>query len=127
MTHRFGYWKPPAATASTADHDTEDSLHAATPQQNHLYPTSRQILPITAHRTQILYSLEKYGVIVLVGETGCGKSTQLPQYFYENGWADSVDDDSRNYREIICTQPRRIAAVSLAERVAEFGGDAFGE
>ena len=52
------------------------------------YPLERQILPIAAHRTQILYSLEKYGVVVLVGETGCGKSTQLPQYLYENGWAD---------------------------------------
>jgi hypothetical protein len=83
----------------------------------HLYSTSRQILPISAHRTQILYSLETYGVIVLVGETGCGKSTQLPQYFWENGWADNVLGDTTNYKEIICTQPRRIAAITLTNRL----------
>jgi len=44
--------------------------------------------------------------------------TQLPQYFYENGWA---DDPSKNngYREIICTQPRRIAAITLANRLTQ--------
>ncbi|KAL9190234.1 hypothetical protein ACHAXT_007445 [Thalassiosira profunda] len=101
------------------------------------YPLERQILPIAAHRTQILYSLEKYGVVVLVGETGCGKSTQLPQYLYENGWADdppprgggkqamgaagTSNDDG--YKEIICTQPRRLAAITLANRVAQEVGD----
>eukprot|EP00804_Cyclotella_cryptica_P012840 CCRYP_010600-RA/>CCRYP_010600-RA protein AED:0.28 eAED:0.28 QI:32/1/1/1/1/1/2/1810/800 len=110
MTHRFRYWKPP-----TDDPNTKEST-TATPHPPTLYPPSRQILPITAHRTQILYSLETYGVLILVGETGCGKSTQLPQYLYENGWADDIDTD--NYREIVCTQPRRIAAISLCERVA---------
>ncbi|EED91853.1 atp-dependent RNA helicase, partial [Thalassiosira pseudonana CCMP1335] len=80
------------------------------------YSPERQLLPITAHRTQILYALENYGVLILVGETGCGKSTQLPQYFYENGWADSIA--GLEYREIICTQPRRIAAITLANRLA---------
>lgn len=70
------------------------------------------MLPIAAHRAQILYALEKFGVVIIVGETGCGKSTMLPQYFFENGWA---DDD----REIICTQPRRIAAITLANRVSQ--------
>ena len=45
----------------------------------------------------------------------CGKSTQLPQYFYENGWA--VDTNDGGYREIICTQPRRLAAITLANRL----------
>lgn len=54
-------------------------------------------------------------MIVLVGETGCGKSTQLPQYFWENGWADTGIDNA--YREIICTQPRRIAAITLSNRL----------
>lgn len=71
------------------------------------------MLPIAAHRSQILYALENFGVVIIVGETGCGKSTMLPRYFYENGWADCDD------REIICTQPRRIAAITLATRVSQ--------
>eukprot|EP00986_Skeletonema_menzelii_P018302 scaffold26622_cov147-Skeletonema_menzelii.AAC.19 len=71
------------------------------------------MLPIAAHRSQILYALENFGVVIIVGETGCGKSTMLPRYFYENGWADGDD------REIICTQPRRIAAITLATRVSQ--------
>ena len=86
---------------------------------------SQQILPIAAHRTQILYALEKFGVLIIVGETGCGKSTMLPRYFYENGWADSSDGED-NYREIICTQPRRIAAITLANRVSQELHDSSG-
>ncbi|KAK1748553.1 ATP-dependent RNA helicase [Skeletonema marinoi] len=86
---------------------------------------SQPILPIAAHRTQILYALEKFGVVIIVGETGCGKSTMLPRYFYENGWADSGDGED-NYREIICTQPRRIAAITLANRVSQELHDSSG-
>ena len=80
-----------------------------------------QILPISLHRTQLLAAIETHGVLILVGETGCGKSTMLPQYLYENGWADydnrGNSDSHINYREIICTQPRRIAAISLASHL----------
>ena len=87
----------------------------ATKRTSSIMSHSQPFLPISAQRTQILYALEKYGVVIVVGETGCGKSTMLPRYCFENGWADSGDDDA--YREIICTQPRRIAAISLADRV----------
>ena len=46
----------------------------------------RQKLPIARYKDHILYLLEKHQVIVIVGETGCGKSTQIPQYLYEAGW-----------------------------------------
>jgi len=49
----------------------------------------------------------------------------LPRYFYENGWADSGDGED-NYREIICTQPRRIAAITLANRVSQELHDSSG-
>ncbi|KAH9520121.1 DEAH (Asp-Glu-Ala-His) box polypeptide 34 [Bulinus truncatus] len=50
--------------------------------------------------------LQKYQVIVVAGDTGCGKSTQVPQYLLEAG-----------YEKIACTQPRRIACISLSKRV----------
>ncbi|XP_017778028.1 PREDICTED: probable ATP-dependent RNA helicase DHX35 [Nicrophorus vespilloides] len=69
----------------------------------------RQKLPIFRNRSHILYLLEKYQTLVLVGETGCGKSTQIPQYMIEAEWPGTIG---------VC-QPRRIAAISLARRVAD--------
>lgn len=72
----------------------------------------RQQLPIYKYRNQILYALETHRVLIVVGETGCGKSTQIPQYLMENGWTD--------LNHMICvTEPRRIASVNLAKRVAD--------
>ncbi len=73
-------------------------------------------LPITAHRDEILAALANHQVLIVAGETGSGKSTQLPKMFLEldpDGW-------------IGHTQPRRIAARSVAERVAEEVGTSIG-
>ena len=116
---RNTFWKPSSSFASGDDLLNDDGGGSAmSGTLNINYPLERQVLPINAHRTQILYALEKYGVLILVGETGCGKSTQLPQYFYENGWAGNPSG-GEGYREIICTQPRRLAAITLANRVAQ--------
>ena len=66
------FWKP--SSADGIDDIAENDTHGGSVHIN--YPLQRQILPITAHRTQILYALEQYGVLILVGETGCGKSTR---------------------------------------------------
>ncbi|XP_043566662.1 probable ATP-dependent RNA helicase DHX35 [Chiloscyllium plagiosum] len=79
----------------------------------------RQKLPIFKHRNHILYLVENYQTVVIVGETGCGKSTQIPQYLLEAGW-------TAEGRVIGVTQPRRVAAVSVAGRVAEERGAALG-
>lgn len=50
-------------------------------------------------------------VVIVVGETGSGKTTQLAQFLYEDGYC--------TYGLIGCTQPRRVAAMSVAKRVAE--------
>ncbi len=72
-------------------------------------------LPITAHRDELLDALERHQVVIVAGETGSGKSTQLPKMCLELG---------RGIAGMIGhTQPRRIAARSIAERVAaELGG-----
>eukprot|EP00049_Salpingoeca_infusionum_P027460 m.32573 g.32573 ORF g.32573 m.32573 type:complete len:729 (+) comp9527_c1_seq2:195-2381(+) len=80
----------------------------------------RARLPIFQYREKILYLLEHYSTLVLVGETGSGKSTQIPQYLHEAGW-------TADGRVVACLQPRRVAAVSVATRVAEEMGCRLGE
>ncbi|XP_077634990.1 putative ATP-dependent RNA helicase DHX35 isoform X3 [Crocuta crocuta] len=66
----------------------------------------RQKLPVFKLRNHILYLVENYQTVVIVGETGCGKSTQLPQYLAEAGW-------TAEGRVVGVTQPRRVAAVTF--------------
>lgn len=44
------------------------------------------LLPITRHKKRLQYAIEKHPVVVIIGETGSGKTTQLPQYLDEAGW-----------------------------------------
>lgn len=65
-----------------------------------------------------------YGQVVVVsGETGCGKTTQLPQFVLE----EEIENCRGSECNIICTQPRRISAMSVAARVAAERGDALGQ
>jgi HrpA-like RNA helicase len=63
--------------------------------------------------------VETYQTVILCGQTGSGKTTQLPQYLFEEGWG--------SQGIIACSQPRRIAATSIASRVAEEMGVALGQ
>lgn len=78
----------------------------------------RQALPIAAQREHILHTINSSQVTVLSGETGCGKSTQLPAYVLED--ALSRGEPCRIY----VTEPRRISAISLAQRVSQELGEA---
>ena len=80
-----------------------------------VYPAE---LPITPRADEIVAAIRKHQVIVLSGETGSGKSTQIPKMCIQAGRG--IDG------QIGCTQPRRIAALSLASRVAEELGDTDG-
>ena len=73
-------------------------------------------LPIFTEKTKILEEIEKNRVIIISGNTGCGKSTQVPQFIYEN-FKDS---------KILITQPRRIAAISIANRLSYERGTRLG-
>ncbi|ERE70443.1 putative ATP-dependent RNA helicase DHX35-like isoform 1 [Cricetulus griseus] len=79
----------------------------------------RQKLPVFKLRNHILYLVENYQTLVIVGETGCGKSTQIPQYLAEAGW-------TAEGRVVGVTQPRRVAAVTVAGRVADERGAVLG-
>lgn len=75
----------------------------------------RKSLPVYKKRQEFLDLMELNQIVVIVGETGSGKTTQLPQYLYEAGYCSK---DGKKYM-VGCTQPRRVAATSVAARVAE--------
>ena len=79
-------------------------------------------LPISAHRRKLLELIEKNNVVCVEGETGCGKSTRVPQYILEHSLSQSPPQLCR----IMVTQPCRMAAIKLAERVANERGERVG-
>nr|B3M383.1 RecName: Full=Probable ATP-dependent RNA helicase spindle-E; AltName: Full=Homeless [Drosophila ananassae] len=70
-------------------------------------------LPIYAKREVIVNAINTHQVVILKGETGCGKTTQVPQYILDEGFK------SGQYCNIVVTQPRRIGAISIANRVSQ--------
>lgn len=82
--------------------------------------SQRENLPIARFRNEIVQILETSQVLVLSGETGCGKSTQVPAFILE-------DQLSRGKAcKVYCAEPRRISAISLAQRVSQELGDSPG-
>jgi pre-mRNA-splicing factor ATP-dependent RNA helicase DHX16 len=79
----------------------------------------RKSLPIYEFRDELLAAVEEYQVLIIVGETGSGKTTQIPQYLHEAGY-------TKGGKRVGCTQPRRVAAMSVAARVAEEMGTKVG-
>ena len=71
----------------------------------------REFLPVYAVKDELLNIVRENQVTIIVGETGSGKTTQLTQYLHESGFTE--------FGKIGCTQPRRVAAMSVAKRVAE--------
>ncbi|KAK1928787.1 putative ATP-dependent RNA helicase DHX35 [Phytophthora citrophthora] len=136
------FWRP-GATLPGADAEAEVARDlpkdAEVPaiQFNPLHglPLSAQRarLPVSKHRDEILYAIETHATTVLLGATGSGKTTQVPQYLLEAGWATprprntGINAQTSRNRVIVCTQPRRVAAVTIAERVAQEMGCRVGE
>jgi len=83
----------------------------------------RDSLPMSSYRSSILDTMANNPVTILCAETGAGKSTQAAQYIVEQAILDGQGDNVN----IICTQPRRVAATSLAERVADEMCDQLGK
>ncbi|KAF3331470.1 putative pre-mRNA-splicing factor ATP-dependent RNA helicase DHX16 isoform X1 [Carex littledalei] len=78
----------------------------------------RKTLPIYPYRDELLKAVNDHQVIIIVGETGSGKTTQIPQYLHEAGFT--------KQGMVACTQPRRVAAMSVAARVAQEMGVKLG-
>jgi len=79
----------------------------------------REYLPVFSVREELMKVISDNRVVICVGETGSGKTTQMTQYLMEDGYTD--------YGIIGCTQPRRVAAVSVAKRVSEEVGCPLGD
>ncbi|TWU74080.1 hypothetical protein ED733_004321 [Metarhizium rileyi] len=78
------------------------------------------LLPIAKHRDSILYVIETHTVTIIIGQTGSGKTTQIPQFLEKAGWC-------ANGKIIGVTQPRRVAATTVALRVADEMGCEVGK
>ncbi|HAJ26234.1 MAG TPA: ATP-dependent RNA helicase HrpA, partial [Syntrophus sp. (in: bacteria)] len=76
-------------------------------------------LPISARKEEIVAAIRKHQVLIIAGETGSGKSTQIPKMCLDAG---------RGIQGLIgCTQPRRVAAITVAQRIAEELGEQIGQ
>ncbi|XP_017125191.1 putative ATP-dependent RNA helicase DHX57 [Drosophila elegans] len=90
----------------------------------------RKQLPAFAEIERILALIERSPVVVISGETGCGKSTQVPQFILDNWFFRALQLPAKEqlpHVEIICTQPRRLSAIGVAERVAAERLDRIGQ
>lgn len=91
-------------------------LKISTPSYQHMLH-SRMQLPMWNFREDVLMAIERHQVVIICGETGCGKSTQVPAFILEHELSQGKPC------KIYCTEPRRISAISLARRVSEELGE----
>ena len=90
------------------------------PQEAATFAAFRERLPAYAERDRLIGSVRKNNVTIVCGETGCGKTTQIPQMLFDAGLFPREN-------QIICTQPRRISALSVANRVAQERAEQCGD
>ncbi|GAA6050928.1 hypothetical protein JCM3770_002542 [Rhodotorula araucariae] len=90
---------------------TKSNKGASAFARNKTLKEQRQYLPAFASREELLRVIRENQVTIVIGETGSGKTTQLTQFLHEEGYSE--------FGLIGCTQPRRVAAMSVAQRVSE--------
>lgn len=102
--------------------ENEDSLPASFEQ----IQKQRKLLPAYAVRDELMRIIAENQIVVVIGETGSGKTTQLTQFLCDEGYGKNLDKDGTKLL-VGCTQPRRVAAMSVAKRVSEEVGCKLGE
>ncbi len=128
--HRLAALKREAATGLAAEilqrriasleGRLQRSIGTRTWRRRHLpQPALETSLPISACRDEIIAAIREHPVVIVCGETGSGKTTQLPKFCLAAGRG--IDG------QIACTQPRRIAAIRVARRIAEEMGEPLGQ
>lgn len=113
------HWVSDAKLVDPEKQLLQDALDAAEKQAKDIEST-RKSLPMYKFRAPILDAVREHQILILVGETGSGKTTQIPQYLKEDGYC-------RDGMIVGCTQPRRVAAMSVAARVATEVGCRLGK
>ncbi|XP_006462648.1 hypothetical protein AGABI2DRAFT_152085 [Agaricus bisporus var. bisporus H97] len=108
----------PGVNMSAADKLLQKQIEEAEKRAKTIEDT-RKNLPIYLYKQDIIDAVREHQVLIVVAETGSGKTTQLPQYLHEAGF-------TANGQKIGCTQPRRVAAMSVAARVADEMGTKVG-
>jgi ATP-dependent RNA helicase DHX29 len=128
LTNRFKMRNQAATSSSTSNsgYNTPvrqfDGLRelwaakASTASYQHML-IGRSNLPVFGFRQSILSTVDKNQVTIICGETGCGKSTQIPSFILEHELSQG------KACKVFCTEPRRISAISLAQRVSEELGE----
>ncbi|XP_053396907.1 ATP-dependent RNA helicase dhx29-like [Mercenaria mercenaria] len=116
---------PPDSSRSSAGRKLQSTTHLKDLYLNNQSSTryidllkTREQLPVYQHKSSIIEILQQHNVVLIAGETGSGKSTQIPHFV--------LQDCLRNGSEkcnIVCTEPRRISAISLATRVSQEMGE----
>ncbi|XP_024384968.1 pre-mRNA-splicing factor ATP-dependent RNA helicase DEAH10 isoform X1 [Physcomitrium patens] len=123
-----GHWGPPESTSATpsAANEAVGKRKATTllPQtrvtKRQALLNQRRALPIASVESELVNHVKKNETLVVIGETGSGKTTQLPQFLHSAGFC-------KGGMMVAITQPRRVAAITVATRVAEEMGVEVGQ
>ena len=101
--------------AATKSYGSTEKAYVVHVDRDPKIQKERMQLPVCGMEQELMEAIAGHSFVVLCGETGSGKTTQLPQFLYEAGYGDK---DSPNPGMIAVTQPRRVAAVTMASRIA---------